>query len=240
MSMKKHFLISMAVMTISLNAWSQTADTLIYAEGKIINGITKEAVSASISYQSLPYGNRVGILNGNTYKFPLFEKEKYSITVEAIGFAPAKYILDPATANNDLKVIKDIELGLPLSASVAAETTHTIGKVMRLENLIFAQGRAKISPESYPELDKVLTMLINYPEMVIRLEGHTDYLGNPKDNLKLSQERVDAVKTYLISKGANKTRVKTKAYGGTSPISRENTESAHSMNRRVEVRILEN
>jgi OmpA-OmpF porin, OOP family len=129
---------------------------------------------------------------------------------------------------------------LPLSASVAAETTHTIGKVMRLENLIFAQGRAKISPESFPELDKVLTMLINYPEMVIRLEGHTDYLGNPKDNLKLSQERVDAVKTYLISKGANKTRVKTKAYGGTSPISRENTESAHSMNRRVEVRILEN
>jgi OOP family OmpA-OmpF porin len=237
--MKKHFLIIGAVV-VGSSAWSQVADTLIYAEGKIINGATKEAVSANISYQSLPYGNRVGVLNGDTYRFPLFDKEKYSITVEAVGFATAKYMIDPAGANDERKVIKDIELGLPASASVAAETSHTVGKVMRLENLIFQLGRAKISPESYPELDKVTVMLQNYPEMVIQLEGHTDYLGDPKENLKLSQERVDAVKTYLISKGANKSKIKTKAYGGTSPISRENTPAAHQMNRRVELRILEN
>jgi OOP family OmpA-OmpF porin len=225
---------------VCLTAWSQTADTVIYAEGKILNATTKEAVNATISYQSLPYGNKVGMLSGNTYRFPLYDKEKYSITVEASGFAPAKYMLDPAEANVDRTVIKDIELALPSSAATVAETTHSVGKVMRLDNLIFQQGRAKISPESFPELDEIAKMLQNYPSMIIQLEGHTDFRGDPKENMKLSQERVDAVKTYLISKGVSKGKVKTKAFGGSAPITRENTEEAHKMNRRVEARILEN
>jgi OmpA-OmpF porin, OOP family len=56
----------------------------------------------------------------------------------------------------------------------------------------------------------------------------------------LSQQRVDAVKNYLIAKGATTKRVKTKAFGGTQPLSRENTEEAHRLNRRVQVRILAN
>jgi len=237
--MRKIYFLFTALLICSA-AWAQTADTVIYAEGKIINASTKESVNASISYQSLPYGSRVGILNGNTYRFPLYDKEKYSITVEATGFAPAKYMIDPAEANGERKVIKDIELGLPASAAQVVETAHTPGKVMRLDNLIFELGRAKISTASYPELDEVATMLQNYPKMIIQLEGHTDFRGDPKQNMKLSQERVDAVKTYLLSKGVNKSKVRTKAFGGTAPLSRENTEDAHQMNRRVEVRILEN
>lgn len=237
--MRRYHLIIVTFLIYS-SAFSQAADTVVYAEGKILNASTKEAVSATISYQSLPYGNKVGMISGSEYKFPLYDKEKYSITVEAAGFAPAKYMLDPAEANPERRVIKDIELGLPSSASSTAETAHTVGKVMRLDNLIFQQGRAKISPESYPELDEVAKMLHSYPKMIIQLEGHTDFRGDPKQNLKLSQERVDAVKTYLISKGVNKNKVKTKAFGGTSPISRENTEEAHTINRRVEARILEN
>lgn len=226
-------------MAVSFSAWSQ-ADTLIYAEGKILNSSTKEAVTANISYQSLPYGNRVGISSGSSYRFPLFDKEKYSIMVEAPGFAPAKYMLDPAEANGERKVIKDIELGGPVSASQAMEHTHSVGKEMRLDNLIFQQNRAKISPESFPELDEVVKMLSSYPNMVIQLEGHTDFGGDPKKSLQLSQERVDAVKTYLVSKGASKKKIKTKAFGGTAPLSRENTEAARVMNRRVVLRIMEN
>jgi outer membrane protein OmpA-like peptidoglycan-associated protein len=76
--------------------------------------------------------------------------------------------------------------------------------------------------------------------MVIQLEGHTDIGGDPKESLKLSQERVDAVKSYIVSKGINKNKIKTKAFGGTMPLSRENTEQAHKMNRRVVLRILKN
>jgi OOP family OmpA-OmpF porin len=221
------------------SAFAQEADTLVYAEGKIFNGTTKELITASISYQSLPYGNTVGSLNGSSYRFPIFNHERYEIVVEAPGFAPAKYMLDPAEAKNKV-VMKDVELGLPSSASKAAETTHTVGKVMNLDNLIFQLGKAKIEPASFAELDEVVKMLNTYPKMVIQLEGHTDTKGDPKQNLKLSQDRVDAVKDYLITKGVNKSKVKTKAFGGTQPLSRSDTEEAHKMNRRVQVRILAN
>jgi OmpA-OmpF porin, OOP family len=218
----------------------QSTDTLIYAQGNIINGITKEPVVAKISYQSLPYGSKIGFVSGSSFSFPLFDNEKYSIIVEAAGFAPSKYLLDPAEANQDRKVIKDIELNLPSSATHNAETTHTVGKVMRLDDLIFQTGSAKIASSSFQELDEVVTMLKNNPRMVIQLEGHTDYIGSAKLNLKLSEDRVIAVKNYMVSKGSNKSKIKTKAFGGTMPLSRENTEEARKMNRRVEVRVLEN
>jgi len=223
-----------------LTAFGQAPDTLIYAQGTIVNAVTKEPIVARISYQSLPYGNKVGFQSGNSFSFPLYDGEKYSITVEASGFAPSKYMLDPAAANNERRVIQNIELNLPTSASHNAETTHTVGKVLRLDNLIFDAGKAKISPSSYPELDEVGLMLKNNPRMVIQLEGHTDTRGDAKLNMKLSQDRVTAVKTYLVSRGGNKNKIKTKAFGGTQPLSQENTEEAHALNRRVELRVLEN
>lgn len=226
---------------ISILSVAQSTDTLIYAQGKIVSAVTKEPITAKISYQSEPYANVVGSLSGSSFSFPLFEGEKYSIVIEAPGFAPAKYLLDPAEANAERKVVKDVELSLPTTVAKNLETTsHRAGHIMRLDNLIFAVGTSKISPESHDELDEIVAMLKNNPNMVVQLEGHTDIKGDPKLNMKLSQERVDAVKTYLVSRGSNKSKIKTKAFGGTSPLSRENTEEAHKMNRRVELRILEN
>jgi outer membrane protein OmpA-like peptidoglycan-associated protein len=238
--MKRLFLVALCFAVWCEAVGQGEQDTLIYAQGRIINATTKEPIVARISYQSLPYGSKVGVLSGSSFLFPLFDNEKYSLTVEAEGFAPSKFMLDPAEANGERKVIKDIELAVPGTVAKVAETTNSAGKVMRLDNLIFNVGTAKINPESYTELDDVVKMLKDNPRMVIQLEGHTDFQGNPKLNMELSQQRVDAVKTYLSSKGANKNRIKTKAFGGTNPISREDTEAAHKLNRRVELRILEN
>jgi OmpA-OmpF porin, OOP family len=216
---------------------AQSTDSLIYAEGKVINAATKELITARIMYQSLPYGNKVGVINNTAYSFPMFDGEKYSITVEAAGFTPVKYLLDPAEANGEKKVVKDIELS---NGAVAKPSTHQVGHVMRLNNLIFEVGNSKIDPESYPELDLVVNMLRENPTMVIQLEGHTDYVGAAADNMKLSQRRVESVKNYVATKGIAKSRLKTKAFGGTQPISRDNTPEAHRLNRRVEVRILQN
>lgn len=232
--------ISFLLILVSSFASAQIVDTLIYAEGKVTNKATKELVSATISYQSLPYGNTVGQLSGSTFRFPLFNNDRYEIMVEAPGYAVAKYMLDPKEANAERRVVRDVELGVPVSAAQAAESAHTVGKVMNLDNLIFQLGKAKIEPASYEELDQVVGMLNSYPKMVIQLEGHTDVKGDPKKNLELSQERVDAVKSYLVSRGVNKSKVKTKAFGGTQPLSRQDTEEAHKMNRRVQVRILAN
>jgi OmpA-OmpF porin, OOP family len=224
---------------VSLSAFAQ-ADSLVYAQGNITSAATKEPVVARISYQSLPYGSKVGFFSGSSFLFPLFDNEKYAITVEATGYAPAKYILDPAEASAEKKVLRNIELALPSGASHNAESTHTVGKVMRLDDLNFDAGRAVISASSFSELDEVVLMLKNNPRMVIQLEGHTDTRGNANANLKLSEERVKSVKSYLISKGGNKGRIKTKAFGGSQPISQEETEAAHALNRRVELRVLQN
>ena len=199
-----------------------------------MSATTKEPVSARVTYQSLPYGNKLGTLNNSHYSFPMFDNEKYSITVEAPGYTTAKYMLDPAEANENRKVIKDIEL------AAGEVKKHEVGHVMRLDNVIFPVGRARINEESYPELDVVVDMMQENKTMVIQLEGHTDYQGDPKDNLKLSKERVESVRRYITSKGVARTRVKTKAFGGTMPLSRDNTPEAHRLNRRVELRILEN
>ncbi len=238
--MKKTFLYLVCIVTLASQAVAQESDTLIYAQGKIVNSVTKEAVVAKISYQSEPYGSKVGLLSGSNYKFAMFDKDKYSIVVEAPGFSQVKYLLDPASANADRIVVQDIELGAPVAAVKAAESAHTVGKEMTLGNLTFEPRKAKIDPGSYEELNTVVKMLQDYPSMIIQLEGHTDVGGDPKESMKLSQERVDAVKNYLMSKGISKSKVKTKAFGGTMPLSRENTEQAHKMNRRVVLRILKN
>jgi outer membrane protein OmpA-like peptidoglycan-associated protein len=231
---RKFFKLLILFLLITVTAYCQPADSLIYAEGNILNAATKEPISARVTYQSLPYGSKLGTLNNSTYSFPMFDNEKYSITVEAPGFTPAKYMLDPAEANGENKVIKHIEL------TTGETKKHEVGHVIRLNNLIFQVGRSKVSAESYFELDLVVDMMKENTNMVVQLEGHTDYQGDPKENLKLSRARVEAVKNYLTSNGVDKNRVKTKAFGGTMPISRDNTPEAHRLNRRVELRILEN
>lgn len=233
----KFFKLSFLLVFLTTLANAQSVDTLIYAEGKIIDAATRQPVVARVSYQSLPYGNKMGVINNSSYSFPLFDGEKYSIIVEATGFSTVKYMLDPAEANSDRKVVKDIELN---TGAVVEVKKHAVGQLMRLNNLIFQLGKAKVSPDSYEELDLIVRMMQENKTMVIQLEGHTDYQGDPRDNMKLSKERVDAVKDYIVSKGINKIRVKTKAFGGTAPLSRDNTPEAHRLNRRVELRVLEN
>ena len=238
--MKRQLLILWITSVLCLSLKAQDADTLIYAMGNITSGETNEPVVARISYQSLPYGSVVGTLSGSSFRFAMFDKERYSITVEAAGYAPAKYMLDPSSADEGRVVQQDIVLGLPSSAAEVAHETHTEGKVLVLKELMFDQGRAKINQSSHAELDKVVIMMNQNPNMIVQLEGHTDTRGDPKANLRLSETRVAAVKDYLVDKGLSKKRIKTKAYGGTMPISKENTEEAHSLNRRVELRILRN
>lgn len=234
--MLKRIVVVLFIVGGSVSVFAQSADSTVVAQGKILNAETKEPISARITYQSLPYGNKMGVINNSTYSFPMFDRERYSITVDAPGYVPAKFMLDPAEASN-LSLVKDIEL---THGESHAKKKHAVGHVMVLNNLIFEVNKNKIDPESYSELDIVVNMMRENPNMVIQLEGHTDFIGNTDKLMKLSQERVDAVKNYLTSKKVNKNRIKTKAFGGTQPLSRDNTPEAHRMNRRVELRILEN
>lgn len=221
-----------------LPIYAQEIDSLIYAEGNVLSAESKEPINAHITYKSLPYGNRIGSVTNTSFSFPMFDNEKYLITIEAPGYKTVTHTLDPHDVNAEKKVRKDVELNL--IPDIEHFENPSAGQLLRLNTLIFQVGKAKVSPDSYEELNAIVKMMKDNKAMIVQLEGHTDYQGDSKDNMKLSKDRVDAVKEYLASKGIDRARIKTKALGGTMPISKDDTPKAHSLNRRVELRILEN
>ncbi len=219
---------------------AQSSDTTIFAQGKIMNASNKQAVIAKVSFQSLPYGNKVGSRMGSEYAFPLFDNDKYTITVEADGFETYITTLDPATANSSRKVVKDVEL---MYAAPKAAPEPELSKVIALNSLKFERERWDILPAAHNELDEIAKTLIEKPSMKIQIEGHTEKDANSavgRENMVLSKKRVSAVKKYLISKGIASNRVDTKAFGGTKPIYLGNDPKQRALNRRVEIRILKN
>jgi outer membrane protein OmpA-like peptidoglycan-associated protein len=199
----------------------------ILAQGKISDSRTGKGVKASIHYSSIPTGGITGRFNDSTFSFAIFGTAKYQITAEAKGYSPRTVIVDPKDINTNKRVLRDI-------------TLTPSGETMRLQHLIFAQGKSTIDPKSYGELDEVAQMMKENTRIVIQLEGHTDNQGSSKANLALSEDRVEAVKKYLVVKGVAKDRIKTRAFGGSQPIANEMTQEARAMNRRVEMRILKN
>jgi len=197
----------------------------ILAEGKVTDSRTNKGIKANVKYSSIPTGSIFGRFNDSTFSFAIFGTAKYQITAEATGYNPRTVIVDPKDIDANRKVLRDISL------------TPT-GQTMRLTHLIFAQGKSTIDPKSFGELDEVAQMMKENTKIAIQLEGHTDNQGSSKANLALSEDRVEAVKKYLVNKGIGKDRVKTKAFGGSQPLSNEMTQEARALNRRVEMRIL--
>jgi len=114
-----------------------------------------------------------------------------------------------------------------------------IGRTIRLENVLFVRGSATILDTSFEELDQVVGMLKANPEVRILLRGHTDGNGDAAQNIRLSQQRVETVKAYLITKGISKKRINGIGVGGEEPIASNETEETRKLNRRVEFEIIE-
>lgn len=222
-------LATMAISSFSFSAHAQESNKKT-VECRIYDSSTKEPIKAKITYESLPYGSKIGVAINSSISFQMEPEETYSILVEAKNYIPAteRISKEDFEASGD-KIMKEIHL-----------VPSGVGRIIRLETLIFPRGESTISEDAHNELDKLASMLKGHPDMIIQLEGHTDFRGNAKKNLKLSQKRVDATKSYLAARGIPKSRIKTKAFGGTKPISRSSDPDSHRLNRRVEVRILQN
>jgi outer membrane protein OmpA-like peptidoglycan-associated protein len=117
-------------------------------------------------------------------------------------------------------------------------TKLEIGKVVVLKNIIFQQSKYELLKESYPELDKIVKMMNDNLRIEIEIGGHTDNQGDPKKNLKLSEDRVNELKKYLVSKGISPERIKGIGFGGTQPLVSNDKEETRKMNRRVEFKIV--
>lgn len=112
-----------------------------------------------------------------------------------------------------------------------------VGEKIKLERVYFKQSLSQLLPTSYPELDTLVDILKQYPTLEIELQGHTDNQGVAVLNQKLSEERVDAVKQYLVSKGVSATRLTGKGFGSSRPFMDNESEEHRYKNRRVEFMI---
>lgn len=109
-----------------------------------------------------------------------------------------------------------------------------VGQAIQLEGIQFATGSAEILPSSESTLAKAYATLKYNPEIEVEIQGHTDNVGAAETNLKLSQERAAAVKTYLVNKGINAARITTKGFGEAKPIASNDTPEGRQTNRRIE------
>jgi outer membrane protein OmpA-like peptidoglycan-associated protein len=98
----------------------------------------------------------------------------------------------------------------------------------------FDYNKATMKPESMGEINRITSLMKDHPELKFEIGGHTDSDGDDAYNLKLSQQRADAVKTQLIAQGIDAARLTTKGYGETKPITDNATPEGKANNRRVE------
>jgi outer membrane protein OmpA-like peptidoglycan-associated protein len=110
-----------------------------------------------------------------------------------------------------------------------------ITKTIKLQNILYAYNKWDLLPESYVELDKLVTLLEKNPTLMIEIRSHTDSRGSVKSNQTLSEKRAASVVTYLISKGIAKSRLASKGYGKSQLLVKpEKSEADYQANRRTE------
>jgi outer membrane protein OmpA-like peptidoglycan-associated protein len=150
------------------------------------------------------------------------EQARLAARAEAEKAARAKAEADQLTKElSDLKA-KQTERGIIL----------TIGDVL------FATGKADLSPEAMRSVDKLVEFLQKYTNRNVLIEGHTDSVGSDELNLSLSQKRADSLKEALTGKGVEEKRITTVGYGKKYPVGSNDTAAGRQQNRRVEVSIL--
>lgn len=111
-------------------------------------------------------------------------------------------------------------------------------KTYTLKNVLFDFGKATLRKESFVTLNDLIEYLKLKPSMIIEIGGHTDNVGTPEANLKLSQERAETVRNYIIAKGVSAQRITAKGYGQTVPVADNSNDDGRQKNRRTEVRII--
>jgi len=132
------------------------------------------------------------------------------------------------------------EQGCPKKKPDAAQLANIAKQIQ------FASGKATILKASFPTLNNLVALMNEFPDTKISIEGHTDNVGNPAANKRLSQQRADAIKKYLVSKKIAANRMTAVGYGqerpadGSTDIKAANkTPEQRAANRRVEIKSID-
>ena len=203
-----------------------------FVRGIVKDSLTEAPVYASIELKDVETGETVrNIFSGKTdgsFLMSLPLEREYAAFVEAKGylFKSQNFYLKNLKEDVYFDLIIDM---IPLEKN----------KKVVLQNIFFESGKYDLKTSSAAELNSLTRFLKTNNQMRIEIQGHTDDVGTERDNLVLSQNRAEAVRTYLIGKGIDPERVVARGYGESDPKVPNSSEQNRAMNRRTEFKILE-
>ena len=130
----------------------------------------------------------------------------------------------------------DDKIKTSLSASPADALKNAFNDLPSMD-ILFESSSDILTIESLDVLDSIADVLVNHPDIPIRIEGHTDSSGTKQDNLILSQLRANSVRDYLVDRGVSIYRLKAYGFGEGVPISDNSTPDGRADNRRIEFNV---
>lgn len=200
--------------------------------GKVTDISTGKPMEARIIYENLEDGEELGVATSDPqtgmYKIVLPYGKRYAIRPERENTLGVSRSIDLTTPGEYKEITGQNLEAAPIRA----------GTAVTLYNVFFEFAKATLEKESFLELDRMIGLLTKNPNMAIEVQGHTDNVGSDAANMRLSQQRADAVKDYFLSKGVSPDRVKSTGFGESKPVASNETTEGQARNRRVEFVIL--
>ncbi len=204
---------------------------LTIVKGTITDADTKLPLKASIEITDNGTGKEVMQFFSNQktgkYLISLPSGKNYGMAVRADGYLFHSENFDIPHAEGYQEIIKDVEL-----------KSMKKGSIVILRNVFFDYNKYSLRPESNTELNRLVKILVENPEMRIEISGHTDSDGTDEHNITLSKNRSEAVVNYLITNGISKSRLEFRGAGEKEPIDTNATEAGRQNNRRVQFQVL--
>lgn len=209
----------------------------VTVKGKLVDGETGKPIGAKIIYERLPDGTELGIAQSNPetgeYEIKLPAGHLYGIRAEAKDHISESQNLELRNITSDMVIQnKDFNLHPIRVARIDENATIT------LNNIFFDFDKSVLKPESFPELDRLVTLMKERSGMQVEIDGHTCDIGDEQYNLGLSERRAKAVQKYIISKGIESVRVAVQFFGETKPAVENTNRETRRKNRRVEFKIV--
>ncbi len=216
------------------------AGVVTYVRAKVVNAETNEPIAAAALFTNAandkPYLKRRADAEKGEFLAVLPSGKTYALTVEEPGYlfySDRFAMVEPASAEKPFELLIRLQ---PIKEEAAPTTVEA--KPIVLRNVLFETASADLLAQSTAELDRLKVLLEENATMRIRIQGHTDNVGDESANLSLSTRRAEAVKSYLISNGIDAGRLESKGFGESSPIESNDTDEGRALNRRTEFLVL--
>ncbi len=194
----------------------------------VTNARTGDHIGASISLINEDGDTLNYVKEDSLFLLESEERSPYRLEFRSQGYLKDFFVVEPSFYHPQGDTV----------ISVALEPLQT-GNTVVLKNVLFYRGTANFVEGSEKEMDLIVEMLEENPNVKILLKGHTDNRGDAALNLQLSEERARAVADYLVDKNISTDRIDSKGFGGKDPVASNLYEETRRLNRRVEFEVVE-